>query len=102
VCFKLTTDTIEALTKHYRNLCCDSLKAHPCGDVMMEAEIEGSIDNLDLAIEHFFLHTGTDCLEEMEVDGFGELTTQHSTEVKSAISELYGPYERYLSSFPEL
>jgi hypothetical protein len=36
------------------------------------------------------------------VDGSGGLTTQHSMEVKLAILKLSGPYERYLSGFPEL
>jgi hypothetical protein len=38
----------------------------------------------------------------MEKDGSGELTTQQSVDVKSAILNLFGPYERYLSTFPEL
>jgi hypothetical protein len=38
----------------------------------------------------------------MEKDGSGELTIQQSADVKSTILELFGPYERYLSTFPEL
>jgi hypothetical protein len=43
VCFRLTTGTLEALTEHHRNFCCDDLKAHSYGDVRIEAEIKGSI-----------------------------------------------------------
>jgi hypothetical protein len=71
-------------------------------DVMAEAEIKGLTYTFDLAIEHFLLHKDTGCSDEMEADGSGELTTQHSIEVKSTILDLFRPYERYLSTFLEL
>jgi hypothetical protein len=102
VCFRLTTGTLEDLTENHRNPRCDDLKAHSYGDVRIEVEIKGLMENFDLAIEHCIFRTGTGCLEEMEVDGSGELTTQHSMGVKLAILKLFGPCERYLGSFPEL
>jgi hypothetical protein len=69
---------------------------------MAEAEIKGLTDTFDLAIEHFLLHKDTGCLNSMEAESSGELTNQHSIEAKSTILDLFRPYERYLSSFPEL
>lgn len=102
VCFKLTIDTIDALKKHHRALCRGNFEAHFRGNVKIEENVKILMDNFDRAIEHFVHHVDTVCLDEMEKDGSGELTTQNSTNVKSTILELFGPYERYLSIFPEL
>jgi hypothetical protein len=72
------------------------------GAVTTEAETKGSMGNFDRAMEHFVHHVDTVCLNEMEKDGSGELTTQQSANVKSTILNLFGPYENYLSTFPEL
>jgi len=102
VCFKPTTDTVKALTEHHRDLCRDNLKARSCDDVTIEAEIKGLMDNFELAVKDFHYRTGIGYLDEMEANGSGELTAQHSAEVKSTILDFFGPYERYLSTFPEL
>jgi hypothetical protein len=102
VCFKLTANTIDALKKHHRALCNGSFETHFRGDVKIEEHVEILMNNFDRAIEHFVHHVNTVCLDEMEKDGSGELTTQRSANVKSAILNLFGPYERYLSTFPEL
>jgi hypothetical protein len=102
VCFKLTADTIDALKEHYRALCRGSSEAHSSGDVTIEQDVKSSRDYFERGIEHFVHYVDTDCLEEMEKDGSGELTAEDSTNVKSAILELFGPHERYVNIFPEL
>ena len=61
VCFKLTTGTVEALKKHYRDLCRDSLESHSRGDVMIEANVKSLVDNFERAIEHFLSPRNLSC-----------------------------------------
>jgi hypothetical protein len=102
VCFKLTIDTIDALKKHYRALCHGSFEAQFRGNVKVEEDVKILMDNFDRAIDHFVHHVDTVCLGRMRKDGSGELTTQHSTTVKSTVLELFGPYQRYLSTVPDM
>lgn len=102
VCFKLTIDSIDVLKKHHRALCHGSFEAHFRGNVKIEECVKILMDNFDRAIEHFVHHVDTVCLGEMGEDGSGELTTQHSTNVKSTILELFGPCERYLSTVSDM
>jgi hypothetical protein len=102
VCFKLTTGTIEALKKHYRDLCRDSLESHSRGDVMIEANVKSLVDNFERAIEHFLYRVDTVCLDDMEEVGSGELTTQRAADIESTILKTFAPYGRYLSTFPGL
>ena len=96
VCFKLTIDTIDALKKHHDALCHGSFEAHFRGNVKMEEDVNILMGNFDQAIDHFVHHVDTVCLGRIRKDGSGELTTQHSTIVKSTVLELFGPYKRYL------
>jgi len=66
VCFKLTTETIEALKKRHRDLCYGSFETHSRGDVMIMADVKSLMDNFERAIEHFLRHADTACLDEME------------------------------------
>jgi hypothetical protein len=68
VCLKLTTGTVEPPTEHHRNPCCDDLMALSYGDVRIEAEIKGLMDNFDLAIKYFIFHADTGCLANREQD----------------------------------
>lgn len=102
VCFKLTIDTIDDLKKHHRALCHGSFEAHFRGKVKMEEDVKILMDNFDRAIDHFVHHVDTVCLGRMRKDGSGDLTTQHSTTVKSTILELFSPYQRYLSTFSDI
>jgi hypothetical protein len=101
VCFKLTIDTIDALKKHHHALCHGSFEAQFRGDVKMEEHVEILMDNFDRAIEHFVAHVDMVCLNKMEKDGSGELTAQQSADVGLTVLKLFGPYEHYLSTFPE-
>lgn len=100
--FKLTTDTIDTLEKHRRALCHVRSEAHSRGNVKMGEDVKILMGNFDRAIDHLVHHADTCCLDEMNKDGSGELTTQQSANVKSTILELFGPYERYLDTFQEL
>lgn len=99
ICFKLTTDTIEALKEHLRSVHCDHAKVYSFGNAAREAEVEALMKAFENAIGEFVFWTETACLEEMEEDGSGELTTRHSTEVKSAILKLLEPIEQHMIVF---
>lgn len=102
VCFKLTAGTVEALIEHHRNVCRDDLKAHSYGDAATEVEIKSLMDSFELAIKGFVFWTETDSLEKMKEDGSGELTTRHSTQVRSAILKLLEPTQHHDNRLPEL
>jgi hypothetical protein len=99
ICFKLTTDTIEALMDHLQSVYRDHVKVHLFGNAAREERMEASVRAFEEAIKGFVFWTETACLEGMEEDGSGELTSRHSTEVKSAILKLLEPIEKHMPVF---
>jgi hypothetical protein len=91
VCFRLTTNTIDALKKHHRDLCYGSFEANSHGDAGLKADDKSLMDNFERAVELFLRLVDTVCLDEMDRDGSCELTIQQSADVKSTILELFGP-----------
>jgi hypothetical protein len=99
ICFRLTNDTIEALMDHLRAVHCDHAKVYSFGNAAGEERIEALVNAFEEAIKGFVFWTETACLEEMGEDGSGELTSRHSTEVKSAILKLLEPVEQHMPVF---
>jgi hypothetical protein len=100
------TGVLQADSRQYRNSheiplnhCCDSLKAHSCGDATTEADVKGLVDKFELAIEHFLFRADTGCLDALKVDGSGWYT-YHSALHQSRVDhlDLFEPYERYLGA----
>lgn len=100
--FKLTASTIEAITEYHRDRCRNNLGAHSSYGVDEGAEIEVLTSAFEQAISGLTFGTGTDCLEDIQGDGSGELPPPDSSKVKSAILKLFEPLERYRCGFPEL
>lgn len=102
VCFKLTAGTVEALIEHHRNVCRDDLKARSCGDVATEVDVKALMEPFELAIKGLVFWTETGSLEKMKEDGSGELSSRHSTQVRSAILKLLEPTQHHDNRLPEL
>jgi hypothetical protein len=102
VCFKLTARTVEALIKHHRNVCCDNVKAQSYANTATQIDGKVLMKPFELAIKGFVFWTETGCLEKMKEDGSGELTTRHSTQVKSAILKLLEPTQHHDNRLPRL
>jgi hypothetical protein len=91
VAFKLTTDTIDALVKHHKEVFCVNAKADTYEWSEKEQQCKKLHDDFVQAVNRFVFRTHVSALEGMEEEGAGELLCGKSEEAKNSILNLLKP-----------
>ncbi|KAK3692378.1 hypothetical protein B0T22DRAFT_373442 [Podospora appendiculata] len=91
VAFKLTPDTIEALTEYHKDIHCVDAKANTYDWSEKDQQCKKLHENFVQAINKFVFRTHVSALEGLEEDGVGELLTGKSEEVKNNVMALIKP-----------
>ncbi|KFY97311.1 hypothetical protein V500_02152 [Pseudogymnoascus sp. VKM F-4518 (FW-2643)] len=90
VAFKLTPDSIEALTSYHKEIHCD-IAASTCNWLEKDLQVKKLHGKFIKAINKFVYRTNATALEGLEEEGVGELLCSRSNEVKSNIMNLFLP-----------
>lgn len=85
VAFKLTADSIEALTEYHKNVHCVDAKANTIDWSEKEQQCKKLHEDFVQAINKYVYRTHVSALEGLEEDGAGELLCGKSEEVKNNI-----------------
>ncbi|KAK3333686.1 hypothetical protein B0T19DRAFT_440429 [Cercophora scortea] len=91
VAFKLTPDTIEALTEYHKDIHCVNAKANTYDWSEKDQQCKKLHETFVQAINKFVYRTHVSALEGLEEDGVGELLTGKSEEVKNNVMALIKP-----------
>jgi len=91
VAYKLTTDSIEALTEYHKEIHCVDAKANTHDWSEKEQQCTKLHEEFIQAINKFVFRTHVSALEGLEEDGVGELLNGKSDEVKTQLGNLMKP-----------
>jgi len=91
IAFKLTAETISALTAHHQNVWCPEQRASTWSWAEKESAVKKLHHNFIQAVNKFIYRTDAIALEGLEDDGAGELLCGRSNDVKSLINGLFAP-----------
>lgn len=91
VAFKLTPETIEALTEYHKEIHCVDIAANTYNWSEKEMQVKKLHEEFIQAINKFVYRTHASALEGLEEEGAGELLCGKSEEVKSNIMNLFLP-----------
>ena len=91
VAFKLTPETIEALTDYHKEIFSIDTAANTWSWAEKDAQLKKLQEEFVQAANKFVYRTSSTALEGMEEDGAGELLCGRSDEVRSAILGLFVP-----------
>lgn len=91
VAFKLTPETIEALTEYHKDIYSVDVAATTWNWPEKEAQLKKLQDEFVQAVNRYVFRTGARALEGMEEEGAGELLEGRGEDVKSAIMGLFLP-----------
>jgi len=91
VAYKLTPDTIEALTEYHKDIHCVNAKANTYDWSEKEQQCKKLHEDFVQAINKFVFRTHVSALEGLEEDGAGELLSGKSEEVKNNVLALIKP-----------
>jgi hypothetical protein len=91
VAYKLTPDTIEALTEYHKDIFCVNAKANTYDWSEKDTQCKKLHDNFVQAINKFVFRTHVSALEGLEEEGAGELLNGKSDEVKTNVMALMKP-----------
>ena len=91
VAFKLTPETIEALTEYHKDIYSVDVSANTWNWPEKEAQLKKLQDEFVQAVNRYVFRTGARALEGMEEEGAGELLEGRGEDVKGAIMGLFHP-----------
>jgi len=91
VAFKLTTDTIESLIKHHKEVYCPDVKADTRDWPEKEQQCKKLHADYIQAVNRFVFRTDVSALEGMEEQGAGELMCVSAEEAKNNVLALSKP-----------
>ncbi|KAF2484193.1 hypothetical protein BDY17DRAFT_249009 [Neohortaea acidophila] len=91
VAFKLTPETIEALTEYHKDIYSADTFADTWSWPEKEAQMKKLQDEFVQAVNKFVYRTGVRVLEGLEEDGAGEVLDGRTKEVKTLIGNLFVP-----------
>jgi hypothetical protein len=91
VAFKLTAETIEALTEYHKDIYSIDIAATTYDWPEKDAQVKKLQDQFVQAVNRYVFRTGDHALEGMEEEGAGELLEGRGEDVKSAIMGLFHP-----------
>jgi hypothetical protein len=91
VAFKLTPETIEALTEYHKDIYSIDVAATTWNWPEKEAQLKKLQDEFVQAVNRYVFRTGARALEGMEEEGAGELLEGRGEDVKGAIMGLFHP-----------
>lgn len=91
VVFKLTKETIEALTEYHKEIYSVDVSASTYAWPEKESQLKKLQEDFVQAVNRFVFRTGVRALEGLEEDGAGELLEGRSEDVKVAIQGLFQP-----------
>jgi hypothetical protein len=91
VAFKLTSETIEALVDHHKEIHSADVAANTWDWSEKEAQVKKLQEEFVQAANKFVYRTSALALEGLEDDGAGELLCGRSEEVKNAVKGLFLP-----------
>jgi len=91
VAFKLTTDTIDALTEYHKDIYSVDVAATTWNWPEKDAQLKKLQDQFVQAVNRYVFRTAARALEGMEEEGAGELLEGRGEDVKSAVMGLFLP-----------
>ncbi|KAF2664066.1 hypothetical protein BT63DRAFT_100116 [Microthyrium microscopicum] len=91
VAFKLTTESIDALTEYHKEIYSLDVSANTWSWPEKEVQLKKLQDEFIQAVNRFVFRTGVRALEGLEEDGAGELLDARSDDVKNAVMGLFQP-----------
>lgn len=91
VAFKLTPETIEALTEYHKDIYSIDVSASTWNWPEKEAQLKKLQDEFVQAVNRYVFRTSARALEGMEEEGAGELLEGRGEDVKGAIMGLFLP-----------
>lgn len=91
VAFKLTPESIEALTEYHKDIYSVDVSANTWNWPEKETQLKKLQDEFVQAVNRYVFRTGARALEGMEEEGAGELLEGRGEDVKGAIMGLFHP-----------